>query len=143
LLPPAVAGRMGGRKIRANLVRTGALRAVIGLPPGAAPPWHVGLQIWIVRKPEPGAEAPNALLFVDTTAMAAVGAERTDWDSLGADVLERWRAFDAGEPERAEASGVAAVVRPVDVLDDDVDLTPARYVRSAMDSGAIADQLGT
>ncbi|MBF6354019.1 N-6 DNA methylase [Nocardia higoensis] len=142
LLPPAVATRAGGRKIRANLARTGALRAVIGLPPGAALPWHVGLQIWIVRRPAPGADVPDALLFVDTTALPAVGADRIDWDRLAADVLPLWRAFDDGQPDRAETSGVAAVVRLVDVLDDEVDLTPARYVRSALDGGAIAGQLG-
>ncbi|MEV0710705.1 N-6 DNA methylase [Nocardia aurea] len=143
LLPPAVATRAGGRKIRANLARTGALRAVIGLPPGVAQPWHVGLQIWIVRRPEHGVAVPDALLFVDATALPdVVREERMDWDRFGDNVVQLWRGFDGGDVERAEVSGVAAVIRVVDVLDDEVDLTPARYVRSSLDGGAISGQLG-
>lgn len=37
LMPPAVAARRSGRRIRADLLRRGALRAVIALPAGAAP----------------------------------------------------------------------------------------------------------
>lgn len=37
LMPPAAASRRSGRRIRADLLRRGALRAVIALPVGAAP----------------------------------------------------------------------------------------------------------
>lgn len=37
LMPPAAASRRSGRRIRADLLRRGALRAVIALPAGAAP----------------------------------------------------------------------------------------------------------
>ena len=37
LMPAAAAGRRSGRRIRARLLRSGALRAVITLPAGAAP----------------------------------------------------------------------------------------------------------
>ncbi|WP_068057203.1 N-6 DNA methylase [Nocardia xishanensis] len=144
LLPPAVATRSSGRKIRANLVRTGALRAVIGLAPGAAQPWHIGLQIWILRRPVPGAAVPDALLFVDTTTLSqdVSGEERIDRELVADNVVQMWQAFDAGAPDRAETSGVAAAARLVDVLDDEVDLTPVRYVRSSLDSGAVSDQVG-
>ncbi|WP_084823443.1 N-6 DNA methylase [Nocardia beijingensis] len=144
LLPPAVATRPSGRKIRANLVRTGALRAVIGLTPGAAQPWHIGLQIWILRRPVPGATVPDELLFVDTTPLSkeAAGEDRVDWDLITNSVVEVWRAFDAGEADRAEVSGMAAAARLVNVLDDEVDLTPARYVRSSLDAGAVSHQVG-
>ncbi|SNY86081.1 N-6 DNA Methylase [Nocardia amikacinitolerans] len=144
LLPPAVATRSSGRKIRANLVRTGALRAVIGLAPGSAQPWHIGLQIWILRRPVPGAAVPDALLFVDTIALSrdAPGDDRIDWDLVTGNVVRLWRAFDGGEADRAEVSGVAAAARLVDVLDDEVDLTPARYVRSSLNAGAVSDQVG-
>ncbi|PPJ31757.1 SAM-dependent methyltransferase [Nocardia nova] len=139
LLPPAVATRMSGRKIRANLVRAGALRAVIGLTPGVAQPWHVGLQIWVLRRPEPGAAVPDSMLFIDTIGAAV----HQDGDRLGRDaVVARWQAFDGGSPDAAAESGVSAVVRSVDLLDEEVDLTPARYVRSALDSGAVSEQVG-
>ncbi|GAB4587617.1 N-6 DNA methylase [Nocardia sp. IFM 10818] len=139
LLPPAVATRPSGRRIRANLVRKGALRAVIGLAPGTAQPWHVGLQIWVLRRPQPGIPAPDSMLFVDTTALSA---ETDGWDAVADAVLRAWRAFDGPVPEDAIVSGVAASVRLVEVLDDDVDLTPARYVRSALDSGTVSDEVG-
>ncbi|MET7767454.1 N-6 DNA methylase [Nocardia sp. NPDC005366] len=143
LLPPAVATRASGRKIRANLVRTGALRAVIGLVPGAAQPWHVGLQIWLLRQPQPGVAVPDALLFVDTTGLSSnpVGEDRIDWDAVTAGAVHAWRAFDTATPDQAIESGVAATVRLVDLLDDEVDLTPARYVRASLDSAAVSDQV--
>ncbi|MDF6046434.1 N-6 DNA methylase [Streptomyces sp. JH14] len=148
LLPPATAGRASGRRVRAELVRSGALRAVIALPVGAAVPLHVGLQIWVLQRPEPGGPERKSVLFVDTAADAATAAGRggtavsarrrgpsrsasPDWEGITARALGAWRAFtespDAyeGEPGVAHAAGV------VDLLDDVVDLTPARLVRTS------------
>ncbi|WP_306359213.1 N-6 DNA methylase [Nocardia sp. CC227C] len=140
LLPPAVASRPSGRKIRAQLVRKGVLRAVIGLAPGAAQPWHVGLQLWILRPEQADVPAPETMLFVDTTAVPAA-ADGIDWDALTDIAVRSWRAFDSATPDAAISSGVSAIARLVDVLDDDIDLTPARYVRAALDSDALSDQI--
>ncbi|MGX1810362.1 N-6 DNA methylase [Nocardia sp. NPDC055321] len=139
LLPPSVATRPSGRKIRANLVRSGALRAVIGLAPGAAQPWHVGLQLWILRPQQ----AADSMLFVDTTGLTVRidGEERIDWEGVTEAAVGAWREFDGATPDDAVVSGRTAVVRLVDVLDEEVDLTPARYVRSALDSGTVADEV--
>ncbi|MEV5650201.1 N-6 DNA methylase [Nocardia sp. NPDC052254] len=136
LLPPAVASRNSGRKIRANLVRTGALRAVVGLAPGVAQPWHVGLQIWVLRRPDPAVAVPDSLLFVDGSA-ALPKPETVAGDPF----VRVWRNFDGEAPEKAAESGFAAVVRSVDLLDEDVDFTPARYVRSALDSTEVSGQV--
>lgn len=153
LLPPAVATRGSGRKIRANLVRTGALRAVVGLPPGAAQPWHVGLQIWVLRRPQPGAPVADSVLFVDTTGLAskATGssvntagavANSDGEEQVIADAVRRaWQAFDGPNPDDATESGVAVAVRLVDVLTEEVDLTPAAYVRSSLDSDTVSDEV--
>jgi SAM-dependent methyltransferase/phage terminase Nu1 subunit (DNA packaging protein) len=148
LLPPATAGRASGRRVRAELVRGGALRAVIALPVGAAVPLHVGLQIWVLQRPEPGGPERKSVLFVDTAADAATAAGRggtavtartrgasrsasPDWDGITARALGAWRAFTEspdtyeGEPGVAHAAGV------LDLLDDVVDLTPARLVRAS------------
>ncbi|MFF9132385.1 N-6 DNA methylase [Streptomyces sp. NPDC014806] len=148
LLPPATAGRASGRRVRAELVRSGALRAVIALPAGASVPLHIGLQVWVLQRPEPGGPERKSVLFVDTAtdASAAAGhggaavAARTrggsrsasvDWEEITARTLRAWRTFtenpDAfeGEPGVAHAAGV------VDLLDDVVDLTPARLVRAS------------
>ncbi|GAA3210468.1 hypothetical protein GCM10020256_08560 [Streptomyces thermocoprophilus] len=59
LLPPATASRSSGRRIRSELIRSGALRAVASLPPGAAIPLHVGLQVWVLQRPDPMRPAPG------------------------------------------------------------------------------------
>ena len=41
LMPPAVASRPSGRRIRAGLLRDGAIRAIVSLPPGTIRPSHI------------------------------------------------------------------------------------------------------
>lgn len=141
LLPPAVAFRGAGRRIRGELLRQGALRAVIGLPAGAAPPRQLGLQLWVLRSPAPGADRTGEVLFVDAARLAPasesgkVGAVR----DLVETVLESWRNFDESGSKKGALPDVAAVVRVMDVLDEDVDLTPGRYVRAAVDADRTVD----
>lgn len=150
LLPPATAGRASGRRVRAELVRSGAVRAVIALPVGASVPLHVGLQIWVLQRPEPGGPERKSVLFVDAAETSAtgawgggtaVGAARVrgggsrsaslDWAGITARVLGAWRAF-VESPDTFEGEpGVAHAVGVVDLLDDVVDLTPARLVRAS------------
>ncbi|GHH68789.1 SAM-dependent methyltransferase [Streptosporangium violaceochromogenes] len=104
LMPPAAAGRRPGRRIRANLLRAGALRAVVTLSPG-------GPDLWLLRRPD-GARPPSRLLVMDAS------------EDLSA-VEPAWRAY-LGDPE-AELPGESRTVRIIDVLDDEVDLSPARH----------------
>lgn len=138
LLPPAVAMRSGGRRIRANLLRAGVLRAVIGLPAGLAPPRQVALQLWVLSRPAPDHPVPDEVLFLDTARLAADPAappgDSPSWDELTRVITTTWRAFARGDREEAAATDSAAVVRVMDVLDDEVDLTPARHVRAAVDA---------
>ncbi|MBB2501735.1 HsdM family class I SAM-dependent methyltransferase [Amycolatopsis echigonensis] len=93
LMPGAAAGRRSGKRIRANLLRAGALRAVCTLAPGT--------DLWLLTRPAPGRRAPATVLIADTTP----------------DDLEQvWQDFLA-DPDVGE--------RIIDVLDDDVDLTPS------------------
>ena len=92
LMPPTAASRRPGRRIRAKLLRTGALRAVIGLP-------DAGSDLWLLRRPMPELPPPSTVLITDQTA----GVE-TAWL----------------DPSAADA------VRIIDLLDDDVDISPAR-----------------
>ncbi|WP_234316883.1 HsdM family class I SAM-dependent methyltransferase, partial [Streptomyces sp. NRRL S-15] len=66
LMPPAAASRRSGRRIRADLLRRGALRAVIALPAGAAPPYGIPLHLWVLRKPGAEQSPVPELLLVDT-----------------------------------------------------------------------------
>jgi hypothetical protein len=99
LMPPAAASRRPGRRIRGNLLRAGALRAVITLAPG-------GPDLWLLRRPEPGEPPPGAVLLLD--AAGDLGrAER------------EWRRHERG-------AGAESAVPVIDLLDDEVDLAPAR-----------------
>lgn len=139
VLPPAVASRKAGRRIRGSLLRTGVLRAVVALPPGSAQPHSVSLQLWVLRaapdSPVPAAPGQDALL-VDATGFARPGAREPgpDWDALDAFVLSALEILDhpdAGPPESAVR------VPLLDLLDDEVDVTPGRYTASSTEPSGI------
>ncbi|MGW1660405.1 N-6 DNA methylase [Streptomyces microflavus] len=140
LMPPAAASRRSGRRIRADLLRRGALRAVIALPAGAAPPYGIPLHLWVLRKPGGELRPVPELLLVDTTdpvgpgtatgTQTSGGRDRPDWPAVHAAVLDAWR-------DRADHPGVSRVVPVIELLDDDVDLAPARHLpRPAAGGGA-------
>ncbi|WBO65827.1 N-6 DNA methylase [Streptomyces camelliae] len=133
LMPPAAASRRSGRRIRADLLRRGALRAVVALPVGAAPPYNIPLHVWVLRRPERTPAAPEVLL-VDTGRFASEGRGGPDWAAVREAVLDAWRDFErAGR--LAERPGLARSVPVIELLDDDVDLAPARHLPPA----AVAD----
>ncbi|WP_182887479.1 N-6 DNA methylase [Microbispora sp. H10885] len=110
LMPAAAASRRPGRRIRANLLRAGALRAVFTLAAG-------GPDLWLLRRPEPGERGPATIV---------VGDAGDDPESV-----ERcWRAHLAEtEPPRG-----GRVVRIIDILDDEVDVSPARHLSPRVDT---------
>ncbi|WP_030317399.1 N-6 DNA methylase [Streptomyces sp. NRRL B-3229] len=126
LMPPAAASRRSGRRIRADLLRRGALRAVIALPVGAAPPYSIPLHLWVLRRPEKAPAQPEVLL-VDVGRFAGEGRGGPDWRAVRETVLDAWQAF--GRAGRfAERPGLARALPVIDLLDDDVDLAPARHL---------------
>ncbi|MBB1257274.1 N-6 DNA methylase [Streptomyces alkaliterrae] len=134
LMPPAAASRRTGRRVRAALLRRGALRAVIALPAGAAPPHSLALHLWVLRRPGGPAEAPEPrLLVVDCGAVPRpAGRDGLDWPTLRATVLDTWHAFDApAEAVASDRPGVSAALPVIDLLDDEVDLAPARHLPPA------------
>ncbi|WP_410002577.1 aminotransferase class I/II-fold pyridoxal phosphate-dependent enzyme [Streptomyces sp. PBH53] len=133
LMPPAAASRRSGRRIRADLLRRGALRAVVALPVGAAPPYNIPLHLWVLRRPDRAPAAPEVLL-VDTGRFAGEGRGGPDWEAVREAVTDAWHAFTrAGR--LTERPGLARSVPVIDLLDDDVDLAPARHLPPA----AVAD----
>ncbi|WP_455754023.1 N-6 DNA methylase [Streptomyces griseofuscus] len=126
LMPPAAASRRSGRRIRADLLRRGALRAVLALPVGAAPPYNIPLHVWVLRRPERNPAAPEVLLM-DTGRFAGEARGGPDWAAVREAVLDAWRAFTrAGR--LVERPGLARSVPVIELLDDDVDLAPARHL---------------
>ncbi|MWA06523.1 N-6 DNA methylase [Actinomadura sp. LD22] len=137
LLPPATASRSSGRRIRAELLRHGAVRAVIALPPGLAVPYHIGLHVWIFRRPEAERPGQDLVLLMDaadeavaTEGRSAGRSEASDGSGLHETILSTWKAFTTST-EFSEVPGTARAMAPIDLLDELVDLSPARHVRSA------------
>ncbi|MHA6793165.1 N-6 DNA methylase [Pseudonocardia bannensis] len=93
-MPAVAASRRPGRRIRANLVRGGALRAVLSVTQD--------FDLWLLQRPEPGERPPSRVLL----------------RQCAGDPEDVWRDVEAGRG-----------VRIVDLLDDEVDLSPARHVR--------------
>ncbi|MFI0419237.1 N-6 DNA methylase [Spongiactinospora sp. 9N601] len=102
LMPPAAASRRSGRRIRGNLLRAGALRGVVTLS-------AAGPDLWLLRRPAPGERPPSELLLMDAS------------DDFAA-VAAAWPAHLAGT-----AGTAGRTVRIIDLLDDEVDVSPARH----------------
>lgn len=119
VLPPSVASRRAGRRIRAGLVRNGVVRAVVALPPGSAPPHGVGLHLWLLAAPR---EVPaGEVIFVDaadcrTTALTGRGMA-VDWDGLRERTVAALRGSDLPGVTR---------VPTAELLGEETDLTPSR-----------------
>src|SRR5215467_549409 len=132
--PPAAAKRPAGRKIRGELVRRGALQAVIALPPGSLPTTGISLHLWVLRKPRPD-ETAGQVLFVDSTAAAQRAGSA--FAAVRQSVGRAWSAYLAA-PGKAKRPGESETVPAIDLLDDDVDLTPSSRLRPA--PGGIATE---
>lgn len=130
ILPPGVASRRAGRRIRAGLVRTGAVRAVVALPPGSAPPHGVGLHLWLLATPRehPG----NEVIFIDaadcrTTALTGRGTA-VDWDGLRERTVAALRGSDVPGVTRVSA---------IELFSDETDLTPSRRTVTERSVGSV------
>lgn len=121
LMPPAVAARGSGRRIRAELLRRGALRAVFALPAGAAPPFGVALHLWILERPS-GELMPSHVLFAALEDAAAARAGVRAWHDFGTD-----------PGGLAEVPGRHRAVPLIELLDDNVDLTPSHNLPERTD----------
>ncbi|MEU1607176.1 N-6 DNA methylase [Micromonospora matsumotoense] len=118
LMPPTVASRRAGKRIRGELLRRGHLRAVIALPPGAAASHGVPLHLWVVRRAATDAPPPARALLVD-----AAGGDLAD---VAPRVLAAWREFVGTPDAEIDQAGFARTVPVIELLDEEVDLTPAR-----------------
>ncbi|MFI6016768.1 N-6 DNA methylase [Streptomyces sp. NPDC051287] len=131
LLPPAVASRRAGRRIRAGLLRAGALQAVIALPPGAAAPYGVGLHLWVLRAAN-ASRSQGRVLLVDAADCRHTptegGTQVVDWDGLRDRIIA---AMDGDGPPGA------VTVPVVDLLGEETDLTPARHVPPAVATSGV------
>jgi hypothetical protein len=127
LMPPAASSRPSGRRIRAELVRHGVLRAVLGLPPGAVEPRHVPVHIWVLERPGGRGSPDPRMLLIDAAHLG------TSWPSATDELVRTWTAFrDAAASPDGAVPGFWRIVPAVDLLDDSVDVTPARHIGTAV-----------
>lgn len=135
LMPPAAASRRSGRRIRADLLRRGALRAVIALPAGVAPPYNLPLHVWVLRRPDPAARPAPELLLMETAALpAADGRDKQLWPAVRDAVLDAWQHVER-HGTLDERPGSARCVPVLELLDDEVDLAPARRLPPPAEAG--------
>ncbi|GHC83979.1 SAM-dependent methyltransferase [Nocardiopsis terrae] len=115
LLPASVSSRPSGRRIRANLLRAGVLRAVLEVPSeGEAAAHH----LWVMVRPEEGVETQERLLLVGRGADAG-------------ESVRVWESFASGRLPEGRDGRDWTCVDVVDLLDGDADLRPARHLESA------------
>ena len=151
-LPPSAAAAPPGRQARAQLLRQGAVSAVIALPVAVAPP-YVPLHLWVLQRPDGEAGPGQLALFVEAVREIRSGVDYATSPAAGTMPAASWQAFThsveiAGNSpshpgERVLSSGGGRnakwCVTPVaDLLDDSglldeserleetVDLTPGR-----------------
>ncbi|BBA99016.1 putative restriction-modification system adenine methylase [Actinacidiphila reveromycinica] len=140
LMPAAAASRPSGRRIRAELLRRGTLRGVVALPPGSTSTHTLGTHLWLLQ---PGDErARGQVLFVNTELLAVPPRENratgTDWTAVRAAVSSAWRQFQEGT---ALDPAFSRAVPVTELLDEDVDITPARHVGPVPGDAVDAAQL--
>ncbi|GAA1086715.1 HsdM family class I SAM-dependent methyltransferase [Nocardiopsis metallicus] len=103
VLSTSCAYRRTGRRIRAELVRRGLLTDVIALPAGLASSHSQQVHLWLLRRPLEREDAATAVRM---------------WDLTGADPDQPWQLPDSPGAE----------VPLIDLLAEEVDLSPARHV---------------
>ncbi|WP_248961123.1 N-6 DNA methylase [Sphaerisporangium perillae] len=116
LMPAIAANRRSGRRIRSNLLRRGAIQAVIGLPPKIAPGTGLPVHIWVLRRPAGDGRTPSRVLMSE--------AEPATFDTI----VERWREFQADPDREIDRPGESRTVPIIELIDEDIDVTPARHV---------------
>ena len=132
-LPPGSLFRSGEEgDLRSRLLRTGAVEAVVSLPGGGAPQTGIPIVLWVLRRPEAVAAAGEVLL-VDSMAAPMSRAEFAA-DSIPrlTSMLRRWR---QGQRLAGEDMAIAAAVPVEDLLAENADLVPARWIHQELSSG--------
>lgn len=111
MMPGVAASRRSGRRVRGNLLRAGVLRAVMTLSAGAAPASSGAPDLWVLRRPDLDDQPTFDVLMVN----AGEDLELAE---------TAWHAYNDG----AELPDASRTVRIIDLLDEEVALTPAHRV---------------
>jgi N-6 DNA Methylase len=110
LMPFSAAVRASGRRIRAELLRSGALRRVIALPTGISRAVSVPLQLWVLERPASRPLYAVEMVDVSDARPTDLPLNPDAWTTLFSDA-ERCRSIAA-----------------IELLDDDVLLLPGSHL---------------
>ena len=111
-VPPAAPVRASGRRVRAEMLRAGALRQVIALPERFAAHLSGAWQIWVLSRP-----AGRPLYTVRMVDLTRLRPDQVPTDDAG------WSAVWADPATSRE-------IEAIELLDEDVLLLPARHVEA-------------
>lgn len=124
VLASGAATRPSGRRIRRNLVREGALRSVVSLPRGSLHNTNAAPQLWLLRNiPN---NNPSTVLMMDLSDHHENGS--TQWDRITKHLIPVWHHYQEAWSNRLRRDDRARAVPVIEVLDEDVDLTPTKYL---------------
>jgi len=112
VMPFSAAVRASGRRIRAELLRSGALRRVIALPARLDRTATVPIQIWMLERPESRPSYTVEMVDMSDARPTDVPLNPESWAALLAD------------PQRCKS------VAAIELLDDDVLLLPPSHIES-------------
>ncbi|WP_344128315.1 N-6 DNA methylase [Luedemannella flava] len=110
VMPYSASVRGSAKRIRAELLRSGALAQVVALPSGFGAPLSGPHQIWVLQRPSGRPSYTVRLVDLSETRPEDVPRDADGWERVYADRT------------------LTAEVPSIELLDEDVLLLPARYV---------------
>jgi type I restriction-modification system DNA methylase subunit len=128
LLPAGTLYRGGpDGRIRAELLRRGAVEAIIALPRGFAPSSVPALALWVVRRPG-SAGSGRPILLVDGAGSSSTGEEGSAVTEQIDRIVSVWRTWIKAPDTFTPVTGLATVVPVLDLLAADAAVIPARWI---------------
>lgn len=122
VLPPSTLFSGQGRQIRAALLRSAAIEAVITLPKGLYPGTSIAPTLWLLDQPSARTgSSTEGVLLIDASEEDISDPGALDW-VVRAVNEHRWgQPLSVGRPR-------AGVIPAIDLISEDANLTPSRWL---------------
>lgn len=123
VLPSGDLSSGSGRKIRIELLKQGALEAVIALPRGTYPGMNIAPTLWVLQQPNTTSRDAGVLL-IDASDHDVFTTSSLEW--VTETIVEYRLKIDlqVGRPR-------AAVISVIDLLAEDANIAPSRWLAEA------------
>jgi type I restriction-modification system DNA methylase subunit len=131
VVPAGILFRSADRKLREQLVSSGALQAVISLPPFLFAGTDIAASILVLR----GQHVAESTDVVFINLAGSITGQKTAPTLTEIGIAEAVRAVNA----RVAQPGFASTVRPATIAESDFDLSVARYVAPRQSEGLSLD----